>query len=230
MIENPDFHKFNDDLFLDPADQAKAAIRFPTIAHVLIDPQLHGRFAQHDRSANDAKRLGRRLGLASILAVLIALMLAAVEPYLPHETSHSSWLFEHMHKIVALVSGAFGLGGAIVGSFGVLHAARKRRWLLDRLATERLRQLHFQAFVCRLDEIDASLVNSEAIEKYQGVRRTWFSDYEARFEGKLDSEFERARRNRAGQKLNSDEAPTPVAFSSDIPGWICSDMLCLHET
>jgi hypothetical protein len=81
-----------------------------------------------------------------------------------------------------VVSIAVGLGGA-------LYAGAKRRWLLNRVMTERLREFHFQAFVCRWREIAASLAGPEAARAYAETREIGLHRLMAPYPGQLDSEL-----------------------------------------
>jgi hypothetical protein len=55
--------------------------------------------------------------------------------------------------------------------------------------TERLRQFHFQAFVCRWPEIVNSLASQRAAESYVADRRLWFAAFTQKMERGLVAEF-----------------------------------------
>jgi hypothetical protein len=51
--------------------------------------------------------------------------------------------------VFGLIAAFLGVVSILIGFGGVLYSGAKRRWLHNRVMTERLRQFHFQAFVCR---------------------------------------------------------------------------------
>jgi hypothetical protein len=67
--------------------------------------------------------------------VSAALLLAAGEPIYAD--------YHRMALVIAVISGIFGLAGAVIGTFGLLHARQKHDWLQHRLVTERIRLFHF---------------------------------------------------------------------------------------
>jgi hypothetical protein len=88
-----------------------------------------------------------------------------------------------------LVAALFGVTSIWIGLFGVLYAGSKRRWLCNRLMTERLRQFHFQSFICRWSEVSASLTGVDAAEEYLKKRKTWFDNFLATLPAHLGSEL-----------------------------------------
>jgi len=161
--------------------------------HVLDHPELRECFSLYDDPANRAKRWGRRLGVAAILLVFGALLLASVEHLLPHGSSSPSfWMrLREWPTITAMASAVLGIAGALVGSIGLLLAKRKRHWLRQRLMTERLRQFHFQELIFKLPEILTSMRNKQARDRYVQNRKAWFGTFIGAIEDKLDAEFTR---------------------------------------
>jgi hypothetical protein len=83
-------HKFNDDLLLLDEDRKLASIKYPTIFHVLDDPQLRQLFLKYDVPANRAKRIGLIAGLGAIGFGFGALGVAAIELGLSHPAGDAS--------------------------------------------------------------------------------------------------------------------------------------------
>jgi hypothetical protein len=109
---------------------------------------------------------------------LAALVLAAFE-HLSHPAERVGPLLDRLQDwptILALVAATCGLASVLIGGMGILYAKRKRQWLYQRLTTERLRQFHFQTFVCRIPEILKSLKNDEARADYVRNRSLWFDE------------------------------------------------------
>lgn len=79
MAADFDKQKFNDDLLLGQTDREVAARRYPTILHVLDNPELRNYFATFDAPANRAKRSSRTAGFIAIVLAGAALMVAAAD-------------------------------------------------------------------------------------------------------------------------------------------------------
>jgi hypothetical protein len=98
----------------------------------------------------------------------------------------------------------------LIGLWGVLYAGSKREWLYRRLMTERLRQFHFQTFVCCLPEVAASLNGDSA--DYRERREKWFKAFKGRYVGKLGAEFTSLLGDNDGVDIWAHEAkPAPDA-------------------
>ena len=52
MVSLEQDHKFNDDLLLTAKDRQFAALKYPTIFHVLDHPELRQLFSHYDKLAN----------------------------------------------------------------------------------------------------------------------------------------------------------------------------------
>jgi hypothetical protein len=167
-------HRFNTDLLLNPGDLETARRAFPRTFHVLDHAALRTAFLRYDCPANAAQRRGRIAGLLAIAFGMIALFTAAASP-------SARW-----QGIVAALCGLISIA---IGLGGVLYAGAKRRWLLNRVVTERLRQYHFQAFVCRWRAIAASLIGGEAARAYAEEREIGLHRLMAPYPGQLDSEL-----------------------------------------
>jgi hypothetical protein len=182
MAQDTDRHKFNDDLLANPADLELAQKSYPGIVHVLNHPDLQQLFISYDAPANSARKWSRRSGLCAIVLGTLALLGASAAP-LYHDTGG-------LPTLLGIISATAGILSVVIGLGGVLHAKSKRQWLRQRLMTERLRQFHFQTFVCHLAEIVASMTSGD-VTVYQNARSRWFSSFRARYEGKLDAELTR---------------------------------------
>lgn len=174
--------RFNDDLLLDESDRERAAQHYPTIIHVLDDPELKACFLRFDVPANRAKRKSRMLGSIAIVLGAIAVMGASAEMVFPNK--EDPWL-----RIIAVFASLCGIGSIIVGAVGLLFGRAKREWLHMRLMGERLRQWHFQSFILGLPAIAASLKGDKAKVEFLKKRKKAFEDFVAEFEPRLPSFF-----------------------------------------
>jgi len=91
--------------------------------------------------------------------------------------------------VFGLIAAFLGVVSILIGFGGVLYAGAKRRWLHNRVMTERLRQFHFQAFVCRWREIAASLGGTQTANGYREQRQDWFHKFLATLPVRLDPEL-----------------------------------------
>jgi hypothetical protein len=195
-------HRFNTDLLVNSGDLKTARQAFPRTFHVLDHASLREAFLRYDRPANAAKRNGRLAGLLAIGFGMGALVIAAASP-------NARW-----QGILAALCGLISIN---IGLGGVLYAGAKRRWLLNRVVTERLRQYHFQAFVSRWRAIAASLVGGDAARAYVEEREIGLHRLMARYPGQLDSELIELLEDESNAKCwLHHQQPLPAA-DEDVP-------------
>lgn len=208
-------HRYNDDLLLDERSRRYAKAEFPLIFHVLDNPELRAAFAPIDKRAGDAKRRSHQAGLWAVLLAVLSLAGAAAEPL---------WRDLPWPWAVLLATGAglLGLAAVMLGAFGVLHGKQKDQWLHHRLCTERLRQLQFQAFIWKLQEIAGSCNKGDpqADEHFIEDRRRTVEAFMHRLTGQADAELTAALASTGGSKLWLYEArdsppPVPLGFNPD---------------
>ncbi|MGT2436818.1 hypothetical protein ACU4GH_14155 [Bradyrhizobium betae] len=183
-------HKFNDDLLLEPSDRALAARNHADLFQVLDHPELRTAFVTYDTRANLAKRKGQIAGCLAIALGLIALDAASLEYLFPHEAHlclGSTCL--PSRDVFAMVAASCGALSVLIGGTGALFASKKREWLQSRFVCERIRQFHFQMFVCRLPEIAASLRSGTLSSNFLADRKLWFDHFSSQLEGKQDARF-----------------------------------------
>lgn len=196
-VENPPGGKpaTNTDLLLDDADRSRTEQLFPSVFHVLDHPQLRDSFRRYDKQANEAKRKGRAAGLAAIFLVFFALILTstdyALKAYASEGDAPAGVGLQTILHALPFVAAAIGLFGVLLGTRRLLFAGRKERWLHARLMTERIRQFHFQSFVCLTGEISRSIMSDRARHEFVEQRRRRFEDFTADLEDRIDGEFSR---------------------------------------
>ncbi len=175
-------YAFNNDIFLTDADRETAKRAFPNIFYALDNPALREIFEFHDVRANQSKTRSRRWGVAAVALATAALMIAA-----------SSTLYAGLHnetKRALSIIGAFcGIASVAIGYFGVMFRGRKLLWLTDRLATERLRQFHFQHFAAHGGAIVNGVRDDDARAAYIVNRDRDFERFKADFLARLEDEF-----------------------------------------
>lgn len=198
-------HVFDTDLLVNKGDLDRARRAFPHVAHVLDDKALRKTFCRFDRPANAAKKKGRAAGLLAIALGVVALAIAAALK----TSTERGW---------GIIAALCGLLSIAIGLFGVLYAGAKRRWLCNRVMTERLRQFHFQAFVCRWREIAASLVGPEAAQAYRDERKVWLERFMLPYPGELDSELTDVIDDDSAEKCWLHPPPRPPAPSENTAG------------
>jgi hypothetical protein len=175
-------YAFNNDIFLTEGDRETAKRAFPNIYYALDNPALRSVFETHDERANRSKSRSRRWGVAAVALATAALMLAA-----------SSTLYEGLtqdwKRGISVVGAFCGIASVMIGYFGVMFRGRKLRWLTDRLATERLRQFHFQHFAAHGGAILRGARDDAAREAYLALRNRDFERLKVDFLARIEDEF-----------------------------------------
>ncbi len=173
---------FNSDILANEADRDAARRAFPSVAYALDHEAMRTVFRGHDESALRSKSRSRQWGVTAVSLATFALLLSA-----------ASSLYADAGKLVISVFGAIGalagLSSVAIGFLGVMYRARKLRWLTDRLATERMRQFHFQHYAAHARLIVAGARDPVAREAYLQKRARDFDAFNAKLLSRLDSEF-----------------------------------------
>lgn len=175
-------YAFNNDIFLTEADSANAKRAFPNVSYALDNPAMRAIFAVHDKRANAAKTRARRWGVIAVGLATMALMIAASSS-LYADSSHA------VNRAISVVGALFGIASVTIGYFGVMFRGRKLRWLTDRLATERMRQFHFQHFAAHGGSILRGARNEAAASAYIDLRDRDFERFKLDFLARLEDEF-----------------------------------------
>lgn len=197
-------YTFNNDIFLSEADRALAKQAFPNVFYALDNPALREIFVVHDKRANAAKTRSRRWGMIAVMLATAALINAS------SATLYAD--FDHEAKRAIAIFGAFcGIASVVIGYFGVMFRGRKLLWLTDRLATERMRQFHFQHYCAHGDLILKGARDEEARERYLALRDRDFQRFNIDFLSRLEDEFHAiVETEDAGRGLMFD-------FNTDLP-------------
>lgn len=173
---------FNSDIFLSDQDRETGKRAFPHVFYALDNQKLREIFIGYDERANTAKSRSRRWGALAVLFATIALMIAA------SSSLYAQWPHE-ARRAISIVGAACGISSVIIGSFGVMYRDRKLRWLTDRLATERLRQWHFQHYASHAGMIVRGAADAAMAEAYIAKRDRDFEAFKAEYISRLEDEF-----------------------------------------
>ncbi len=172
-------HAFNTDLLLNERDRAVAMEDYPGIFFAVEDPSLREAFAKFDRRANQSKIRSRRFGALAIVLATLALLIASAVPLFIELSSAQARFF-------AGAGGAMLAASVLVGAFGLIQRGRKMRWLADRLATERIRQFHFQHYIVNANAILAGAKRPDAAAAYLAQRTEAFARFSRDFLEHID--------------------------------------------
>jgi hypothetical protein len=175
-------HAFNTDLLFDAADRDEARRAYPEIFFALDNPRLREAFIPFDDRANQSKTRSRRWGATAVVLVAAGLLLASAE-MLYRDLPRSEL------RAVAAMGVALGLAGVLIGAFGLIRRNRKMRWLADRLATERLRQLHFQFYVENAAAVLAGARDPKAAAAFVDERDQALKRFSDDFLKRIDEEL-----------------------------------------
>ncbi len=163
---------FNTDILLSEADREHALAAFPDVFFALDSKDAREAFAPYDERANVSKTRSRRWGVFAVFLAAGALLMAGGE-----------MLYQDLPKtqlrIVAAIGGVAGVVSVVIGVFGIMYRKRKMRWLADRLATERIRQFHFQTYVMGAGDVLKGAKSPEAAEEFQRRRAADFKAFDA---------------------------------------------------
>ena len=153
---------FNHDLLIRKSDQDAAALRWPAIAHVLVNAELIRTFTRHEKRAKIQKRVVQFLGSAAVLMMLGALLgyVTALWVAPPGSDRHIPYL--------GVLSEISALGALVLAVLASRYGPVRRRWLKNRFITEVLRQWHFrrlldgEAVECSIDAQAQSVTARDA--------------------------------------------------------------------
>ncbi len=173
-------YNFNNDLLLSEADQKLAKEEFPNVFFALDFPNLRSLFQPFDVRANLSKTRSRRWGVTAVLLATLALMLAAAEVLLHHYP-------KDLVKTIAGVGAIAGIASVLIGFFGIMFHEKKQRWLADRLATERMRQFHFQTYIAYAASIVAGVSNESLAWDFINKRNEELLKFKADMIDKVDA-------------------------------------------
>lgn len=194
---------FNDDLLLGSQDQANARTAFPRIFHILDHEELRAAFSDIDKAANREKRGSHWWGISSVLCVVAGLSVTSGEPV------YAAW-WPSIASSIAFGGAAVALGGGIFGLFGIVSGPKKRRWLGLRMVGERLRQFHFQDFVCHTDGILASLKGGYEQQHFMTTRQIRLIEFKSRFLQHIEAELNSLLPWGGGSNIWIDRPPLEV--------------------
>jgi hypothetical protein len=212
---NPSAQRFNDDLLLAEEDRQKAKISFPRLFPALDFPELRDLFARYDKAANQAKRRLRYAGLTAILLGVLALFGASAQPLLETKLSHQEGTprqppgDHHRHPVETAVIVFSAVAALSVIVLGALNAKNKRRWLGNRLMTERVRQFQFQMLATQCELILQAAAEEPTMEKFHEIRGRWLAKFCLDYEGHLSGKLTEILDDDADEKflLHETEAP-----------------------
>lgn len=173
---------FNTDILLNEADREEARREFPHVYFALDNASLRETFAPFDARANLSKTRSRRWGVFAVLLATAALLLAGGEMLYHH-------LPKYQLRLLAGIGGVAGIVSVVIGVFGIMYRKRKMRWLADRLATERLRQFHFQTFVAGAADILRGARDETARDAFLRKRDIHFDAFRNAFLTRIDDEL-----------------------------------------
>lgn len=195
---------FNTDILLGEDDQKHARQAFPEAYFALDNPSLREVFRPYDHRANTAKTRSRRWGVFAVWLATAALLLAGGE-MLYHDLPKSTV------RIIAGIGGVAGIVSVLIGVFGIMFRKRKMRWLADRLATERIRQFHFQSYVANADSILKGMKDPSVRDQFLRERDKKFDSFQKDFLTRIDEELhEMVHTEDVGHGLIWDETSSDI--------------------
>jgi hypothetical protein len=132
--------RFNHDLLADDNDQQVARLRWPTVATLLIDPNLIAQFKPFEAEAKRLKSLVQWLGTIAVLLMFAALFVSAYELWNSSGSPQAVFTLDWTGIFVEVC----GILGLILALLASKYGPFRRSWLQNRFVTEVLRQWHFR--------------------------------------------------------------------------------------
>ncbi len=200
----------NDDLLLDDRERARFCRRRPRLASIFDWPELREVFNTHEKPARRARKLSRRHGVIAVALGFAGLALTALAPLFAKLSSDP----ELAERWTGGAAAAFIVLGALVGFQQALIGQSKRRSLISRYWTERIRQFHFQLILNNPESAAAAMRGGAAVEAWRTLRRDKLADFVHDAEQSLEIAFDRLEDDHAEEDVWTDRAwsrppPTP---------------------
>lgn len=173
-----DEFKHNDEFFIDEIDGKRLEKRFPNVYFAFYCEEASVFFDRIDQDARMAKAGFQRFGLGSVLLAVLALVVAAADPFLLMATETGA-LPDAVPKAVAAIAAAAGLLSITIGALGFGMGPRKREWQKKRLIGERLRQWQAQYVCSHIPEIIKAAGSNDRITAFISKRAMNFSIFKA---------------------------------------------------
>ena len=170
----------NDDLLLDEKERKRFYDRHPRLAPVFDWEEMRKAFDDHEQPAKHARKLSRLHGTIAVGLGFLGLALTAFTPYLAQLLSFST-LFsrtpDSAERWIGVLAAALIVAGTIVGFYQTLIGQAKRRWLISRYWTERIRQFHFQLILNNLESAAAAFGGGAALDAWRALRQGKLDDF-----------------------------------------------------
>lgn len=208
----------NDDLLLDEKERKRFYDRHPRLAPVFDWLELRQAFGTHEGPAKLARKRSRLCGTIAVGLGFLGLALTALTPSLAQLLSFST-LFSHApdfaERWIGGSAAALIVAGTIVGFYQTLIGEAKRRWLISRYWTERIRQFHFQLILNNLEMAAAALGGGAALDAWRALRQGKLDDFLHDAEKSLATALEELVDDHAEEDVWADKAwsdppPTPT--------------------
>ncbi|MEM9570917.1 MAG: hypothetical protein AAF996_05590 [Pseudomonadota bacterium] len=180
--------RFNDELLLSEEDRNLANSAYPNVYFALDHPELRDEFQRIDKLANTAKRASRRVGCAALIFATLSLLTFPIAMFLQGIFSEAQ-LRDDFLLVLGILGASFGILALIFGNLGLGFGRLKRKWLQQRLITERLRQWHAQHLVAHAADIAWVAGSDEDRGAWLAQRALAFARFKRRFIDQIGSEY-----------------------------------------
>ena len=180
--------RFNDELLLSEEDRNLASSAYPHIYFALDHPELREEFQRVDKLANAAKRASRRVGCAALIFATLSLLTFPFAMMLQGLFSEQQMRGDFL-LILGILGASFGILALVFGNLGLGFGRLKRKWLQQRLITERLRQWHAQHLVAHAAEIADLAGSDEDRGAWLAQRALDFARFKRTFIDQIGSEY-----------------------------------------
>jgi hypothetical protein len=170
---------FTDDLLRSDDDRTTARCLFPELFHVLDHEEMGACLSRVEWAENEARARSLRDQLLPLILFGIASLGAGI-----------IWAFGDVSHASTIAISSMAAAIDATSMIMIIRTLKNRQpntnWLNWRILAERLRQFHFQSFVCRTNDILMLLLQREhmpkrfLLDRFLYARAQWLSEFKSR--------------------------------------------------
>ncbi len=117
--------------------------------------------------------------------------------------------------VITGIGGGALIASVIIGAVSIAFSKRKTKWLADRLATERIRQFHFQYYVTHAGEILAGARDVNVASAFCATRANAVAEFSDRFLAHVDDHLGNIINSESDADIVLHRKSSPIASETD---------------
>ena len=167
----------NDDVLLTENARKHLTMQAPTVAPVLIWPELAKLFEQNDEIAKGQKQRRLARGLLAVGLSLLGLAVAIWSPIIIGLDGIESVFSDEAETFLGLLAAGATFAGGLLGISQVLWGRSKVQWLERRFVTERMRQFYFQFIINNLEAAAKAMNGGADLAAWNDLREKALAEF-----------------------------------------------------